>query len=133
MGRILAGYRKHPLARESIEEECPLERSLGMWAFAPTRRVTFVSAKVIKTIPVWARPSNEWENPSHSLPGSVASVPNTMARKLTPRCKTPLRSNSPSKGGRFGPEALPCPTQPHCDISNPSTSLRAGSMRNLCP
>ncbi len=46
-----------------------------MWGVAPTRRDTFVSAKVSKTISARARPQG----------GASASAPNKMVRELTPR------------------------------------------------
>jgi hypothetical protein len=72
-----------------------------MRAFAPARRVTFVSAKVTKTISARARkdgelirrPESRWLG--NSLRGE----------------KLPLRSDSLRRKAGFGPSAQPRPTQ----------------------
>ena len=63
-----------------------------MWGFAPTRRVTFVSAKVTKTISARMRPQG----------GPSAYAPNNMARELAPL-------KQPSPKSRFGAPAPPHP------------------------
>jgi len=63
-----------------------------MWGVAPTRRDTFVSAKVSKTISASVRPQG----------GSSASAPNKMARELAPL-------KQPSPKSRFGTAAPPHP------------------------
>jgi len=89
-----------------------------MWGFVPTRRDTFVSAKVPKTIFACARPSGKlryetklYGCATRSAQTVLAKESNLVPQRIRPqrieRTKNSMRSNSPRGRGRFGVTAQP--------------------------